>query len=146
MHGLVNKTVLTVANGMYNACKGLLDLHLWLVAFYECQLITLFVLGPAEAHIGHSINTYDICQPCRVPPLCYNFSNITKFLSRSDVKADLGIGSHSWEQCNQLVELALVNDWVHEFKDAVSTVLSNGRRVMVYSRKEDYICNASSSI
>lgn len=42
------------------------------------------------------------------------------------------VGNHSWEQCNRLVELALV---------AVSTVLSTGRRVMVYSGKEDYICN-----
>ena len=80
-------------------------------------------------------------QQCKVPPLCYDTSGMTKFLSHSDVMGDLGLGNHSWEQCNHLVEMFLLTDWVGEFKDAVSVVLSSGRRVMVYSGKEDYVCN-----
>ena len=34
-----------------------------------------------------------------------------------------------------------MGDWVHEFVDAVGVVLNHNRRVMVYSGKEDYICN-----
>ena len=49
-------------------------------------------------------------------------SGITKFLARSDVRADLGVGTHSWEQCNRVVEIFLLSDWIKEFKDAVSTV------------------------
>ena len=53
----------------------------------------------------------------------------------------LGVGTHSWEQCNRVVEIFLLSDWIKEFKDAVSTVLSQDRRVLVYSGKEDFICN-----
>ena len=53
----------------------------------------------------------------------------------------LGVGTHSWEQCNRVVEIFLLPDWIKEFKDAVSTVLSQDRRVLVYSGKEDFICN-----
>lgn len=37
--------------------------------------------------------------------------------------------------------MQLVGDWVHEFATATSKVLDSGRRVLVYSGKEDYICN-----
>ena len=139
--GLINETAAAIVDGMYDACKVLLDTHVWPAAFYECQLIEMFVLTTAEVKLGRSINPYDVRQPCKVPPLCYDMSGITKFLKRSDVRADLGVGNHSWEQCNRLVEVFLLADWVREFKDAVSVVLGSDRRVMVYSGKEDYICN-----
>ena len=68
-------------------------------------------------------------------------SGITKFLAHSDVRADLGVGTHSWEQCNRVVEIFLLSDWIKEFKDAVSTILSQDKRVLVYSGKEKFICN-----
>lgn len=37
--------------------------------------------------------------------------------------------------------LQLLGDWVHEFASATAKVLDSGRRVLVYSGKEDYICN-----
>ena len=43
----------------------------------------------------------------------------------SDVRVDLGVGNYSWEQCNRLVEVFLLANWVREFKDAVSVVLGN---------------------
>ena len=35
----------------------------------------------------------------------------------------------------------LLADWVHSFQSAAGTVLSHGRRVVVYSGKDDFICN-----
>ena len=140
-NNLINATTLSIANDMYDACKFLLDIHGWILAFEACQLIELTVLEAAEIHIGRSINPYDIRIPCKVPPLCYDFDPLTKFLSRSDVRADLGVGNHSWTQCNRVVEIFLLGDWIKEFQNAVSKVLHNGRRVLVYSGKEDYICN-----
>ena len=102
----------------------------WPVVYYECQLTELLVLTTSELKLGRSINPYDVHQPCKVPPLCYDMSGITKFLARSDVRADLGVGTHSWEQCNRVVEIFLLSDWIKEFKDAVSTVLSQDRRGM----------------
>ena len=139
--GFINSTIRDVADGMYDVCKGLIDSKVWPVAFYECQLIELLVLTTSELKLGRTINPYDVRIPCKVPPLCYDMSGITKFLARSDVRADLGVGTHSWEQCNRVVEIFLLSDWIKEFKDAVSTVLGQGRRVLVYSGKEDFICN-----
>ena len=140
---LINQTTLTIADVMYDVCKGLLDSHLWPLAFVECQLIETVVLEAAEITIGRSINPYDIRQPCQAPPLCYDFSALDKFLARPDIQAELGVTNHKWEECNRLVELFLIDNWVCEFQDAVGTVLSMGKRVLVYmySGKEDYICN-----
>ena len=35
----------------------------------------------------------------------------------------------------------MLGDWVHQFATATGVVLEAGRRVVVYSGKEDYICN-----
>ena len=35
----------------------------------------------------------------------------------------------------------LIGDWVHSFQGAAATVLSHSRRVVVYSGKDDFICN-----
>ena len=40
-----------------------------------------------------------------------------------------------------LLHLQLLGDWVHQFASATGTVLDAGRRVVVYSGKDDYICN-----
>ena len=37
--------------------------------------------------------------------------------------------------------LQLLGDWVHQFASATGMVLEAGRRVVVYSGKDDYICN-----
>ena len=76
--GFINETAAAIADGMYrHACKVFLDTHVWLAAFYECQLIEMFVLTTAEVKLGRTINPYDVCQPCKVPPLCYDMSGMT---------------------------------------------------------------------
>ena len=37
--------------------------------------------------------------------------------------------------------MQLLGDWVHQFASATGMVLDAGRRVLVYSGKDDYICN-----
>ena len=139
-NGLINSTAKQVADIMYDGCKYLLDLKLYPVAFIECQLIEAFVLEACEVTIKRSINPYDIRIPCQVPPLCYDFSAVDTFLNRQDIQADLGV-SRKWEECTRIVEMFLIDDWIHEFQDAVSTVLNSKRRVLVYSGNKDYICN-----
>lgn len=138
--GLINQSVADAAAVLYAPCKILIETHIYPVAFVECQLIETTILAAAELKAGHSINVYDIRKECKVPPLCYDMSNVTKFLNRKDVQQDLGV-SRRWEACVKSVELLLLSDWVHEFADAVGKVLDAGRRVLAYSGKEDFICN-----
>lgn len=139
--GLINNTVVEIANGLYDVCKVLIDTHLWPLAFEACQIIELTVLEASEVHIGRSINPYDIRIPCQYPPLCYNFDPVTALLNSKEVKDDLGVGDHKWQQCNRAVEILLIHDWIQEYQDAVSDILKSKRRVLVYSGKEDFICN-----
>ena len=34
---------------------------------------------------------------------CYDFSNVTTYLGRADVRAQLGVGDHKWSDCNRVV-------------------------------------------
>ncbi|KAL5484456.1 hypothetical protein EMCRGX_G020964 [Ephydatia muelleri] len=138
--GLISEGELKAASIMYDTCKVFLDLHLWDLAFPDCQLIESFVLEAAERKIGRSINPYDIRIPCEVAGLCYDLNNITKFLNRKDVQFDLGV-NRTWTQCTRFLELLLIGDWVHDFAGAVGVVLTHKKRVLVYNGKEDYICN-----
>ncbi len=137
---LINETVLKVANDLYDACFVFIESRLWPVAFYECQIIEFFVLESAERHINRSINPYDVRIPCKAPPLCYDFDPVTKLLNDKDVQADLGV-NRNWEQCTKIVELFLIHDWIQQFQSDVASILEGNRRVLVYSGKEDYICN-----
>lgn len=139
-NNLIGKGTVEAANILYDGCKALLDIHFWDAAFVPCQLIEALVLEAAEAKLGRSIDVYDIRKECKVPPLCGNYTNITVFLNRQDVQADLGV-SRKWETCQRIVELLLIGDWVQNFQGATATVLGHKRRVLVYSGKEDFICN-----
>ena len=137
---LINESVLNIANGLYDGCKLLIDSHVWPVAFEECQIIELFVLESSETHIKRSINPYDIRIPCQQPPLCYDFDAVTTLLNDKDVQQDLGV-DRKWVQCQRLVELFLIHDWIQQFQSDVASILESKRRVLVYSGKEDFICN-----
>lgn len=141
-HKLISEGELKVANGMYDACVVLIDAHKFLVAMDECQLIEFFVLEAAERTLNRSINVYDIRKECTYPPLCYDFSQVDRFLARSDIRAELGIPEHvKWEECNMLVHLLLLGDWIDSFQKDVEVVLAHRRRALVYSGDQDFICN-----
>jgi carboxypeptidase C (cathepsin A) len=141
-HKLISQGELDVAKGLYDACRPLIDAHAFLPALEECQIIEAFVLESAERTLGRSINVYDIRKECTYPPLCYDFSQVDKFLARDDIRAELGIPKNiRWEECNMLVHALLLGDWIDSFQQDVAVVLARHRRVLVYSGNEDYICN-----
>jgi carboxypeptidase C (cathepsin A) len=140
-NNLISKVEYNASEALYFACKEAIALGVWPVAFELCQISELFVLETAQVHIGRSINPYDIRIPCQVPPLCYSFDAVTHFLNNPSIRAELGVGNHTWTQCNRAVEIALIGDWIHAFQDAVKGVLTSGRRVLVYSGKDDFVCN-----
>jgi carboxypeptidase C (cathepsin A) len=140
MEGYIGQETADIAAELYKACKILIDLKLYLPAFPVCQIIEASVLEAAEIKEGRSINVYDVKQKCEQPPLCYNLDNITKFMNTPEVMEDLGV-NRTWEACRHFEEVLLIGDWVHSFQGAVAIVLAHGRRVVVYSGKDDYICN-----
>lgn len=96
----------------------------------------------AEAHLHRSVNVYNWKQPCSVPPLCYNFSQIDAFLARADVRKALGIPSHvSWSECDTVVHLEFLDDWMRNLITQVETVVKANVTTLIYEGTNDIICN-----
>ncbi|XP_003387315.1 PREDICTED: serine carboxypeptidase-like 49 [Amphimedon queenslandica] len=138
--GIIDQATADAANKMYPACRDLIIAKKYEEAYDKCEKMSDFILNEAQKKLGRSINPYDIKLDCPVPG-CFDISNLTSFLNRSDVHEDLGVGTHQWQMCSELVEKNLINDEVLSFKSALSMVLQEKKRVLIYSGKWDYVCN-----
>lgn len=86
-------------------------------------------------------NVYDIREKCEHPPLCYDFSNVDKFLAREDVQKALGTTGRKWVDCQMMVHTFLLGDWITDLSSQVGYLLDNGVKGLVYSGDKDFICN-----
>jgi cathepsin A (carboxypeptidase C) len=120
------------------ACQVLIKTGVWPIALYECQLSMSTILG---SPISPAFNVYDIRRKCDNPPLCYNFSNMDKFIALENVRKELGVGERSWTDCNMLVHTFMLGDWITNLQGGVSHILAKGVKVLVYSGDKDFICN-----
>ena len=108
------------------------------LAMEECQLALTPIIG---LPIDPRFNLYDIRENCTKPPLCYDFSNMDKFLARKDVINALNVTGRSFSDCKMNVHLALLGDWMNSMQQNVTLLLENNINVLVYSGDKDFICN-----
>ena len=90
------------------------------------------------------MNPYDMREKCKVPPLCYDFSQVGKYLARPEVMSAIGVSSkHSWSDCNRGVAMAfeLAGDWMKDFQQMLPDMLEDGIPVLIYAGDQDFICN-----
>lgn len=89
-----------------------------------------------------NINVYDIREQCTYQPLCYDMSPLDSLMAQSSVTKSLGVSSNAhWSECDSTVYSDLGNDWVLNCETFVPPMLNAGIRGLVYSGKEDFICN-----
>lgn len=139
LNNLISNPIYTLIKGAMKICQLLIKTKLWPLALYECQLTgTTPILGNP---LNPAFNVYDIRKKCDNPPLCYDFSNMDKFIAREDVRQELGVKDRSWSSCNMVVHTFMLGDWVSNLQDKVTNLLSNGVKVLVYSGDKDFICN-----
>jgi cathepsin A (carboxypeptidase C) len=86
-------------------------------------------------------NVYDVRIKCAKPPLCYDFSNVEKYLNQASVKTALGVSGHSWSSCNFVVNSMFSGDWMKNYQDQLPDLLASGIRVLIYAGDVDFICN-----
>lgn len=86
------------------------------------------------------LNPYDIREPCKVPPLCYDFSNIDTYLNSKTVQAALGV-SGKWESCNYQVNSQFSGDWMLNYQTMLPDMLEDNIPVLIYAGDVDFICN-----
>jgi len=100
------------------------------------------IMLPYEAT---GMNPYDMRIKCAVPSLCYDFSNVAKFLSRPEVLKTLGVdpSKAKWQDCNRAValEFELAGDWMHSFETKIPDQLAAGIDVLIYAGDQDFVCN-----
>lgn len=85
-------------------------------------------------------NYYDIRKNC-VGDLCYDFSNMEKFLNLQSVRDDLGVGEIDFVSCSSTVYEAMVNDWMRNLEVGIPALLEDEIKLLVYAGEYDLICN-----
>eukprot|EP00440_Ansanella_granifera_P039442 gb/GFBE01042789.1/.p1 GENE.gb/GFBE01042789.1/~~gb/GFBE01042789.1/.p1 ORF type:complete len:477 (+),score=151.22 gb/GFBE01042789.1/:1-1431(+) len=85
-------------------------------------------------------NPYDMRIKCQVPPLCYDFTQVTDFLNNEETQKQLGV-SKKWGSCNRVVNMAFQGDWMKNYQTQIPDMLAAGIQVLVYAGDVDYICN-----
>jgi len=103
-----------------------------------CQILVETILGNP---LKPKFNVYDIREGCAQPPLCYEMDYIGEFLNQPDIKKDLGVSGRKWKDCVKDVHMMLLGDWVVSMSTKVTSILSHGVDVLVYSGDKDFICN-----
>lgn len=131
--GGVQHTLLT---GGFKVCQLLIDTKIGIIALEGCQLLVTSILGNPMR-----FNVYDIREKCEKPPLCYDFSNIDRYMAQQSVKEALGVGDRKWSECDTTVHTKLLGDWMYNLAPKVSDILEAGVKILVYSGDKDFICN-----
>lgn len=137
-NNLVSKVGYSLLKAAYWTCNKLIESKMWPVALEACQATTSSVLGNP---LAPKFNVYDIRKKCEHPPLCYDLSNVSKFLAQDKVKKALKVDGRSWTECNMLVHTALLGDWLTNQATKVKYLLENNVPGLVFSGDKDFICN-----
>lgn len=86
-------------------------------------------------------NQYDMRIKCQVPGLCYDFSNVGKYLGREDVLNYLGVKGIQWKSCAYDVTRGMLGDWMRNYQTKFIDLLASNIRVLIYAGDVDFICN-----
>ena len=83
---------------------------------------------------------YDIRKKCE-GSLCYDFSNMDKFLNQQSVRDSLGVGKIHFVSCSTEVYAAMLVDWMRNLEVGIPDLLEDGINLLVYAGEYDLICN-----
>jgi len=86
-------------------------------------------------------NLYDIRGECGAPPMCYDMTNADKYLNMPEIQEILGVSGRQWVECDKMVHMKMLGDWVASMEPRVANLLESGIEVLVYSGDKDFICN-----
>ncbi|KAJ4725025.1 Carboxypeptidase [Melia azedarach] len=90
--------------------------------------------------IAGDINYYDIRKKCE-GDLCYDFSNMERFLNQKSVRDALGVGNIDFVSCSSTVYEAMLMDWMRNLEVGIPALLEDGIGVLIYAGEYDLICN-----
>ncbi|XP_041996822.1 serine carboxypeptidase-like [Salvia splendens] len=106
-----------------------------MAAYFVCNTIFSSIIS----HAG-DVNYYDIRKKC-IGSLCYDFSNLEKFLNEKPVRTALGVGDIEFVSCSPTVYQAMLMDWMRNLETGIPALLEDGIKMLVYAGEYDLICN-----
>uniref|UniRef100_A0A7N0ZS57 Carboxypeptidase n=1 Tax=Kalanchoe fedtschenkoi TaxID=63787 RepID=A0A7N0ZS57_KALFE len=106
-----------------------------LASYFVCNTIFSSVMT-----LAGNINYYDIRKKCE-GSLCYDFSDMEKFLNQKPVRDSLGVGDIEFVSCSPTVYQAMLVDWMRNLEAGIPTLLEDGVKLLVYAGEYDLICN-----
>ncbi|KAJ9684715.1 hypothetical protein PVL29_016940 [Vitis rotundifolia] len=106
-----------------------------MASYFVCNSIFSKIMA-----LAGDTNYYDIRKTCE-GSLCYDFSNMEKFLNQKPVRAALGVGDIEFVPCSPAVYQALLMDWMRNLEVGIPDLLDDGIKLLVYAGEYDLICN-----
>ncbi|KAI5648584.1 hypothetical protein M9H77_34589 [Catharanthus roseus] len=139
--GLISKSDYSKINRFLPVCEAGIKLCgtdgkiSCMASYLVCNAIFNSILARAG-----DVNYYDIRKKC-VGNLCYDFSNLDKFLNQKSVRQALGVGDLEFVSCSPTVYQALLVDWMRNLEVGIPTLLEDGIKLLIYAGEYDLICN-----
>ena len=98
----------------------------------------------ATPYYSTGLNPYDIRKKCGDNPLCYDFSNVEKWLATDSTREALHVTSDraAWVSCNNDINADFRSDWMINYDGYVADMLEGGIKVLIYAGDVDFICNS----
>lgn len=93
-----------------------------------------------DSLFSHDLQYYDIRKNCE-GSLCYDFSNMERFLNEKSVRDALGVGNIDFISCSSTVYEAMIMDWMRNLEVGIPALLEDGINVLIYAGEYDLICN-----
>ncbi|XP_010243256.1 PREDICTED: serine carboxypeptidase-like [Nelumbo nucifera] len=106
-----------------------------MASYLVCNTIFSKIMG-----LAGDTNYYDIRKKCE-GSLCYDFSNMEKFLNQKSVRDSLGVGDIEFVSCSPTVYQAMLMDWMRNLEVGIPALLEDGVKLLVYAGEYDLICN-----
>ncbi|PKU80225.1 serine carboxypeptidase-like [Dendrobium catenatum] len=139
--GIIKESDYKRINKVYPACELAIKLcgssgkAACLASYLVCNSIFNSIM-----EIAGNTNYYDIRKECE-GSLCYDFSNMEKFLNLQSVREPLGVGDIEFVSCSPKVHEAMLTDWMRDLEVGIPALLEDGIKLLVYAGEYDLICN-----
>ncbi|KAI5083732.1 hypothetical protein GOP47_0003475 [Adiantum capillus-veneris] len=139
--GLIKETSRDQIRKMYPTCEKAIKLcgDKGTFSCAGAYMICNSIFSSIMAEVGN-INYYDIRSKCS-GSLCYDFSNMEKFLNQQVVREALGVGDRKFVSCSPLVYKFMIMDWMRNLEVGIPALLEDGIQLLVYAGEYDLICN-----
>lgn len=73
--------------------------------------------------------------------MCYDFSDVEKFLNQRYVQTTLGIIDIKFVTCSPVVRITMARDMMRNYGASIPPLLQDGVKLLIYAGEYDLLCN-----